>query len=186
MKQCTKCKIFKKETEFYKQINGKYGLCAHCKVCHSKMTKEAHNKILKQNPWLTAYCGARARCNNKNNPKYSRYGERGIKLLMTKDDFKFLWFRDKAYLMKKPSIDRIDNDGNYELSNCRFIEFLKNRPQTNKNSVCVMQFKGNKLIKAWKSLHEAERKLGIAYQNIWKCVNNKRKTAGGFEWKKVT
>ena len=48
-------------------------------------------------------------------------------MLMSVDDFKTLWFRDKAYLMRQPSIDRLDSNKNYELSNCRYIETLENR-----------------------------------------------------------
>lgn len=66
------------------------------------------------------------RCLNKNNAFYKNYGGRGIKLKMNEKDFKYLWLRDKAYLMKTPSIDRIDNNGNYELSNCRYIEHIEN------------------------------------------------------------
>lgn len=40
---------------------------------------------------------------------------------MTIEDFEYLWNRDKAWLLEKPSIDREDNDGN-----CRFIELSKN------------------------------------------------------------
>lgn len=52
--------------------------------------------------------------------------------LMTVKDFKFLWFRDKAYLMEKPSIDRKNNNGNYTLKNCQFIELRKNRSKDNR------------------------------------------------------
>ena len=66
------------------------------------------------------------RCNNKNRKDYKYYGGKGIKCLITKEELKKLWFRDKAYLMKKPSIDRKDSNGNYEYSNCRFIEMTEN------------------------------------------------------------
>lgn len=66
------------------------------------------------------------RCKNKNHPKYKNYGGRGIQNFLTKKQIEYLWFRDKAYSLKKPSIDREDNDGNYELSNCRFIELSDN------------------------------------------------------------
>ena len=43
------------------------------------------------------------------------------------NDFKTLWFRDKAYSMECPSIDRIDNNGHYSIDNCRYIEMAENR-----------------------------------------------------------
>lgn len=64
----------------------------------------------------------KSRCENPSNPAYCYYGGRGIKCLITKDDLAYLWNRDNADLLKKPSVDRIDNNGNYCVSNCRFIE----------------------------------------------------------------
>lgn len=76
--------------------------------------------------WAKCLGNARARCNNPNRDNYNRYGGRGIECFLTIEEIKYLWFRDKAYLMEKPSIDRIDNDGNYELNNCRFMELSEN------------------------------------------------------------
>lgn len=72
----------------------------------------------------------RQRCENKNRPDYSRYGGRGIKCLMTIDELQYLWFRDRAYLLNQPSIDRIDNNGHYQLSNCRYVELQENSRRT--------------------------------------------------------
>lgn len=78
-------------------------------------------KKRKDCPWVLTYISARSRC-----AKYGCYYKYGIKFFMTVDDFKFLWFRDKAYLMNKPSVDRIDSKKDYTLDNCRYLEFYEN------------------------------------------------------------
>ncbi len=72
--------------------------------------------------WKKTISGIKSRCTNKNSPSYPRYGGRGIKCLITESELKTLWIRDKANNLKRPSIDRIDNDGDYIFNNCRFIE----------------------------------------------------------------
>jgi hypothetical protein len=42
--------------------------------------------------------------------------------LITEEELKELWFRNKAYLMKQPTIDRKDNNKNYTFENCQFLE----------------------------------------------------------------
>jgi hypothetical protein len=65
-----------------------------------------------------AYFDARYRCENPNNNVFKYYGGRGIKFLFTSFDQFF------AELGSKPtpqhSLDRIENDGNYEPGNVRW------------------------------------------------------------------
>lgn len=91
-----------------------------------EINRMAVEKYRKNSPWLRVLHDAKNRCNSKKNPRYYRYGGRGVRVLLTKEDIKYLWFKDKAFLLNRPSIDRIDNDGNYSLENCRFVELSYN------------------------------------------------------------
>ena len=182
MKKCTKCKKFKKSIEFSKDKRTSRGLQACCKACYAKSKK----KLYKEFPWKRVLIGIKQRCNNSRNKDYKYYGARGIQCLATEKQIKFLWFRDKAYNMNIPNIDRIDNDGHYKLNNCKFVEKRENIAKRNRlvSSKVVKQYDLNdKFIKLWLSQSEAGRYLRIDISSINKCVNGKQKTAGRFIWK---
>ena len=86
------------------------------------MNKAEYNKKYRADrPWLSSFYNAKKRCET------GKYKDKGIEFIMLKEDFKELWFRDNAYKMEHPSIDRIDSEGDYIVSNCRFIEVAENR-----------------------------------------------------------
>ena len=87
---------------------------------------ENYYKRREREPWFSHYSNARTRCTNPNVRQYRWYGARGIKFRLTQDDVRFLWERDGACDMGKPSIDRINPNGDYMLLNCRFIEQAEN------------------------------------------------------------
>jgi hypothetical protein len=73
----------------------------------------------------------KARCYNKNNPRFDRYGGRGI-TICERWNSSFVEFANDMgeRPSKKHSINRINNDGNYEPENCEWAtakEQCKNR-----------------------------------------------------------
>jgi len=91
--------------------------------------------------------------------------------------------RDKATLMKCPTIDREDNNGNYEHGNCRFIEKSLNSKKDRYVSINQYDLNG-KFIKKWNSIDEVVETLRLCQSSLSRCINDKRNKCGNFTWRR--
>lgn len=82
-------------------------------------------------PEYRAWVAMRNRCEKKNNPAYKNYGGRGIKVCDQWHKFEG-FYADMGKRPKGRSLDRINNDGNYEIGNCRWA--TKQEQNSNKRN----------------------------------------------------
>lgn len=81
--------------------------------------KEKHGKT--DSDEYRIWTDIKTRCSNKNHRAYKNYGGRGIEISIAWKNSFIQFFIDVGERpSKNHSIDRIDNDGNYEKSNCRW------------------------------------------------------------------
>ncbi len=117
-------------------------------------------------PEYRAWQDMKTRCLKTNTPNYHRYGGRGISICER-------WLNSfEAFLSdigerpsKQHSLDRIDNNGNYEPGNCRWAtRELQNR---NKATIRLITF-GDKTL----SLGEWAREIGVGQKTLEYRLNS--------------
>ena len=93
------------------------------KITRLKYSHGKHDTIL-----YSRWKGMKARCYNKNAVQYKDWGGRGIKVCdeWLNDFMAFYNWSINNGFDKSLALDRIDNNKNYEPSNCRFITQAEN------------------------------------------------------------
>lgn len=118
-----------------------YGRRLRCNACNKPWKTHGMSK----NRMFFIWQSMRARCNNPNKQHYKHYGGRGIKVC---DEWNksFEAFRDWSLAngyKEDLSIDRIDVNGNYEPSNCRWATKLEQA--RNRRDNVLIKYEGNML-----------------------------------------
>lgn len=137
------CKCDCGNTKKVKLDNLKTNLTTSC-GCYAKeqaaIAKTTHGNS--KHPLYTKRRNIIDRCYNINHISYTNYGGRGITVCKEwLDDFNsfYKWAIDVGW-QEGLDIDRIDNNGNYEPSNCHFVKPHINA--LNKRTTKMVEFKG--------------------------------------------
>ena len=149
---------------------------------HTEKEMHGSSYTLEYNIWSSMI----SRCHNKNHKAYRRYGGRGIMVCERWRNSFIAFFEDMG---KKPfpkaQIDRIDNDGNYELENCRWATCAENI--RNGSRVKLSMEKAMEIRKLYKSEGTTLQKIaiifGVKLSSIWDIVHNRKWIAGADEKK---
>lgn len=144
---------------------------SHTKSCGclraENMAKISTTHGLKNDKLYNRWYQIKRRCCNKNNFAYKNYGGRGIIMCDEwRNDFKAFhsWAMNNGY-KKGLTIDRINNDGNYEPSNCRWAT-MKEQARNRRNNNLVV-YKGK-----LKCLSELAEIVGIKRSTISWRINS--------------
>lgn len=111
------CECGKIKTQ--KGIRLRFGDSLGCRKCGSTKHDLVHSKTY--STWESMI----QRCNNPKNTNYKHYGARGIKVCESWHIFEN-FISDMGERPENKELDRINNDGNYEKSNCRWITHQEN------------------------------------------------------------
>ena len=111
-----------------------------------------------ERPYASTWQGMIARCHDENNAAFANYGGRGIRVCEEWRASLAAFIRDLGPPPSpKHTIDRIDNDGNYEPGNCRWAT-RRDQTQNRRNSIRV-KFNGTVM-----PLADAAQLVGLSYE----------------------
>lgn len=126
--------LFRCDCGLEKRISLAHAKSGHTTSCGCKQTLHGHSKKNSSSATYTTWSSMIARCLNKKTERFPRYGGRGIKVCDRWLDFRN-FLADMGEKPEGKSIDRINNNGNYEPSNCRWAtvaEQVSNKSTTRK------------------------------------------------------
>lgn len=99
-------------------------------------------------PEYRSWAAMHGRCTNPENPSYHRYGGRGITVCERWNEFNAFLSDMGERPSAKHSIDRIDGNGNYEPSNCRWAT-VQQQSDNKERTVKITAFGKTMTIAKW-------------------------------------
>lgn len=146
-------------------LSGRVRSCGCYKKEYLKTTHSTHGRAHCRlyNVWASM----KRRCYTPNECSYKNYGGRGIKICDEwKDDYSAFekWAYANGYdenaKIRECTIDRIDYNGNYEPSNCRWATW--DEQQANRRDIVIIHYNGKDY-----TMQELSKILGVNYGTLY-------------------
>lgn len=128
------------------------------------MTDEFRNHDTYVSPTRWSWYSLIARCYNKNNASYPRYGAKGIQVCERWRSSYDNFVEDMGARPDGCTIGRIDNKGNYEPSNCRWMT-REEQDRNKRNNRFITAFGETKCITDWATQY------GLSYDTLYRRLN---------------
>lgn len=135
--------------------------------CQQKHAASAANKThgLTHTREFTIWMNMKSRCNNEKAKDYPSYGGRGISVCKRWIESFASFLLDMGNCPRGYSIDRIDVNGNYEPSNCRWATSTQQANNTRANR--IIEFDGKT-----QTLAQACASRGLNYKTVHKRLRD--------------
>lgn len=135
--------------------------CLNKKLAGDRARKHGNRNSRLYNIWNNM----KMRCINPNSISFKNYGGRGIKVcdnwFNSFENF-YKWAMNNGY-DNTLTLDRIDNDGDYKPSNCKWSDYT--HQERNRRNNHILEYNNEKhTIAEWSEL------TGIPYKTLWKRV----------------
>lgn len=132
------------------------GKVVSCKCYSNELaTKSKLTHGLSSTAYYKAWFGMLQRCENKNHTAWKRYGGRGIKVCERWHAFEN-FLADMGQRPEGATIERVENNGNYEPGNCCWA--TRSEQQNNRSTNRIVEVDGIKMTFA-----QAAKKFNIEY-----------------------
>jgi len=146
-----------------KVVSGGHLLSGDTKSCGCLLKDFKVTHGMSDSATYTTWEHMKGRCNNPNDDRYKDYGGRGIKVCKRWNRFEG-FLEDMGKRPKGMTIDRVDNDGDYEKKNCIWTTPSEQSRNTRANR--MIKYRGEvRCLMSW-----AEN-LGINYDTLRKRID---------------
>lgn len=152
-------------------VRGSHLKDEHVRSCGCLAVDTSTTHGLSNHRIYNIWCKMLSRCNNSHNNEFHNYGARGIKIC---DEWQLNFMSFYNWSMKNGysdnlTIDRIDNNGNYEPNNCRWT--TAKEQANNRRSNKLLEYNGEiKTIAQWCEMYSLNYWTTLRrYNKGWKA-----------------
>lgn len=163
-------------------------LTKSCGCLRKERTAETHTKHgYSKHQLYSVWSALIQRCENPNDSRYKDYGGRGISVC---DEWQnsakaFVEWALANGWEKGLTIERQNNNGNYEPKNCWFATYLEQNNNTRKLKLFIA-YGPEGQIEISKNQHAFARKWELTRESICACLNNRQKSHNNWTFERMS